>query len=571
METFQMSQTRAYSTGGTVHIIVNNQVGFTTSRQDDARSTEYCTDVARMVQAPIFHVNSDDPEAVLFVTQLALDFRNKFRKDVVIDLICYRRRGHNETDEPSSTQPKMYSVIKSHKSTRVLYAERLAAENVMSKAEADALNKSYRDALDTGEHVAKSLVKEPSIELFVDWSPYIGHKWSSFYNTSMPIKSLKALAKKLSEVPESFKLQKQVGNVMSARKDMAEGSLPIDWGMAESLAYASILTSGNMVRITGQDVGRGTFSHRHAVLHDQNTGESHIPLQNISPDQSLFRIYDSLLSEVAVLAFEYGFATTTPNALVVWEAQFGDFANSAQVVIDQFITSGEHKWQRLCGLTMLLPHGYEGQGPEHSSARLERFLQLCAEHNIQVCLPTTSAQVFHMLRKQVLCPMRKPLVVMSPKSLLRHKETVSSLEELAEGSFQVVLDEIDAEIEPAAVRKVIVCSGKVYYDLLAERRERELKDIAIIRLEQLYPFPADEYEACLLRYPNVKEIVWSQEEPKNQGAWYSSQHHFQRPIKKHYPEITLGYAGRDASAAAAAGYPALHKAQLEKFLDEAMK
>jgi 2-oxoglutarate dehydrogenase E1 component len=571
METFQMSQTRAYSTGGTVHIIVNNQVGFTTSRQDDARSTEYCTDVARMVQAPIFHVNSDDPEAVLFVTQLALDFRNKFRKDVVIDLICYRRRGHNETDEPSSTQPKMYSVIKSHKSTRVLYAERLAAENVMSKAEADALNKSYRDALDTGEHVAKSLVKEPSVELFVDWSPYIGHKWSSFYNTSMPIKSLKALAKKLSEVPESFKLQKQVGNVMSARKDMAEGSLPIDWGMAESLAYASILTSGNMVRITGQDVGRGTFSHRHAVLHDQNTGESHIPLQNISADQSLFRIYDSLLSEVAVLAFEYGFATTTPNALVVWEAQFGDFANSAQVVIDQFITSGEHKWQRLCGLTMLLPHGYEGQGPEHSSARLERFLQLCAEHNIQVCLPTTSAQVFHMLRKQVLCPMRKPLVVMSPKSLLRHKETVSSLEELAEGSFQVVLDEIDADIEPAAVRKVIVCSGKVYYDLLAERRERELKDIAIIRLEQLYPFPADEYEACLLRYPNVKEIVWSQEEPKNQGAWYSSQHHFQRPIKKHYPEITLGYAGRDASAAAAAGYPALHKAQLEKFLDEAMK
>ncbi len=571
METFQMSQTRAYATGGTVHIIVNNQVGFTTSRQDDARSTEYCTDVARMVQAPIFHVNSDDPEAVLFVTQLALDFRNKFRKDVVIDLICYRRRGHNETDEPSSTQPQMYSVIKSHKSTRVLYAERLAAEGVMSKAESDALNKSYRDALDTGEHVAKSLVKEPSIELFVDWSPYIGHKWSSFYNTSMPIKSLKAIAKKIAEVPESFNLQRQVGKVMADRMKMAEGSLPVDWGMAESLAYASILTSGNMVRITGQDVGRGTFSHRHAVLHDQKTGEAHIPLQNVSADQSLFRIYDSLLSEVAVLAFEYGFATTTPNALVVWEAQFGDFANSAQVVIDQFITSGEHKWQRLCGLTMLLPHGYEGQGPEHSSARLERFLQLCAEHNIQVCLPTTSAQVFHMLRKQVLCPMRKPLVVMSPKSLLRHKETVSSLEELAEGSFQVVLDEIDGTIVPENVRKVIVCSGKVYYDLLEERRKREINDIAIIRLEQLYPFPADEYEACLLRYPNVKEIVWSQEEPKNQGAWYSSQHHFQRPIKKHYPQITLGYAGREASAAAAAGYPALHLAQLEKFLDDAMQ
>ena len=465
----------------------------------------------------------------------------------------------------------MYSVIKSHKSTRVLYAERLANEGVMSKEDSDALNTTYRDALDNGEHVVKSLVKEPSIELFVDWSPYIGHKWSSFYNTSIPLNNLKGLAKKLSAVPEAFNLQRQVGKVMADRKKMAEGTLPVDWGMAESLAYASILTSGNMVRITGQDVGRGTFSHRHAVLHDQKTGDAHVPLQNISEDQSLFRIYDSLLSEVAVLAFEYGFATTTPNALVVWEAQFGDFANSAQVVIDQFITSGEHKWQRLCGLTMLLPHGYEGQGPEHSSARLERFLQLCAEHNIQVCLPTTSAQVFHMLRKQVLCPMRKPLVVMSPKSLLRHKETVSTLEEIAEGSFQVVLDEIDDTIIPENVRKIVVCSGKVYYDLLAERRKREITDIAIIRLEQLYPFPAKEYEACLLRYPNVKKIVWSQEEPKNQGAWYSSQHHFQRPIKKHFPKIVLGYAGREASAAAAAGYPALHLAQLEKFLDDAMK
>jgi 2-oxoglutarate dehydrogenase E1 component len=465
----------------------------------------------------------------------------------------------------------MYAVIKSHKSTRVLYAERLANEGVISKEDSDALNTTYRDALDNGEHVVKSLVKEPSVELFVDWSPYIGHKWSSFYNTSIPLKNLKGLAKKLSEVPEAFNLQRQVGKVMADRKKMAEGTLPVDWGMAESLAYASILTSGNMVRITGQDVGRGTFSHRHAVLHDQKTGDAHVPLQNISADQSLFRIYDSLLSEVAVLAFEYGFATTTPNALVVWEAQFGDFANSAQVVIDQFITSGEHKWQRLCGLTMLLPHGYEGQGPEHSSARLERFLQLCAEHNIQVCLPTTSAQVFHMLRKQVLCPMRKPLVVMSPKSLLRHKETVSTLEEMAEGSFQVVLDEIDDTINPENVRKIVVCSGKVYYDLLAERRKREITDIAIIRLEQLYPFPEKEYEACLLRYPNVQKIAWSQEEPKNQGAWYSSQHHFQRPIKKHFPKIVLGYAGREASAAAAAGYPALHLAQLEKFLDDAMK
>jgi 2-oxoglutarate dehydrogenase E1 component len=569
METFQMSQTRGYLTGGTIHIIVNNQVGFTTSRQDDARSTEYCTDVARMVQAPIFHVNSDDPEAVLFVTQLALEFRNNFKKDVVIDLVCYRRRGHNETDEPSSTQPIMYHAVKRHKSTRVLYAEKLAELGLMTKSESDELNKAYRDALDTGEHVVKSLVKESSVELFIDWSPYIGHKWSSHYNTSMPLENLKALARKLTELPKNFSLQRQVSKVIADRAVMADGKLPIDWGFAESLAYATILTSGNSVRITGQDVGRGTFSHRHAVLHDQKTGDAYIPLQELQSDQSRFRIYDSLLSEAAVLAFEYGYATTVPNALVVWEAQFGDFANSAQVVIDQFITSGEHKWQRLCGLTLLLPHGYEGQGPEHSSARLERFLQLCAEHNIQVCLPTTSAQVFHMLRKQVLCPMRKPLIVMSPKSLLRHKETTSTLEDLAEGSFKVVLDEID-EIDPKEVRKVIVCSGKVFYDLLKTRRERNIKDIAIVRLEQLYPFPHDEYRETLKRYGNVEEVVWCQEEPRNQGAWYSSQHHFFRGVNEAYDGLTLGYAGREASAAAAAGYAALHLRQQEEFIDDAL-
>tara|TARA_B100001059_G_C17834255_1_gene586821 strand:+ start:140 stop:2623 length:2484 start_codon:yes stop_codon:yes gene_type:complete len=569
METFQMSQTRGYLTGGTIHIIVNNQVGFTTSRQDDARSTEYCTDVARMVQAPIFHVNADDPEAVLFVTQLALEFRNSFKKDVVIDLVCYRRRGHNETDEPSSTQPIMYHAVKQHKSTRVLYAEKLAELGLMTKSESDELNKAYRDALDTGEHVVKSLVKESSVELFIDWSPYIGHKWSSHYNTSMPLENLKALARKLTELPKNFSLQRQVSKVIADRAAMADGKLPIDWGFAESLAYATILTSGNSVRITGQDVGRGTFSHRHAVLHDQKTGDAYIPLQELQSDQSRFRIYDSLLSEAAVLAFEYGYATTVPNALVVWEAQFGDFANSAQVVIDQFITSGEHKWQRLCGLTLLLPHGYEGQGPEHSSARLERFLQLCAEHNIQVCLPTTSAQVFHMLRKQVLCPMRKPLIVMSPKSLLRHKETTSTLEDLAEGSFKVVLDEID-EIEPKEVRKVIVCSGKVFYDLLKTRREKNIKDIAIVRLEQLYPFPHDEYRETLKRYGNVEEVVWCQEEPRNQGAWYSSQHHFFRGVNEAYDGLTLGYAGREASAAAAAGYAALHLRQQEEFIDDAL-
>ncbi len=569
METFQMSQTRAYSTGGTVHIVVNNQVGFTTSRQEDARSTEYCTDVAKMVQAPIFHVNADNPEAVLFVTQLALDFRYRFHKDVVIDLLGYRRRGHNETDEPAITQPLMTAAIKQHKTTRALYADKLVQDKLISSAEADNINKTYRNALDTGEHVVKSLVKEPSVELFVDWSPYLGHDWSPHFNTSMSLSHLQALAKKLNQLPNGFTLQRQVKKIFTDRSKMAEGEMPVDWGFAESLAYASILTTGNKVRLTGQDVGRGTFSHRHAIVYDHETGAAHIPLQNIEKDQGSFSVYDSLLSEAAVLAFEYGYATTTPNALIIWEAQFGDFANSAQVVIDQFITSGENKWQRLCGLTLLLPHGYEGQGPEHSSARLERFLQLCAEHNIQVCLPTTSAQVFHMLRKQVLCPLRKPLVVMSPKSLLRHKDTVSSLKELAEGSFKVIIDETD-DFDALAIRKVIMCSGRVYYDLREARRERELTDIAIIRLEQLYPFPHDDFERCLLQYKNIERVVWCQEEPMNQGAWYSSQHHFRRVINEHFPKIWLSYAGRDASAAAAAGYPALHYSQQQQFIEEAL-
>jgi 2-oxoglutarate dehydrogenase E1 component len=569
METFQMSQTRAYGTGGTIHIVINNQVGFTTSRQDDARSTEYCTDVAKMVQAPIFHVNADDPEAVLFVTKLACDFRYQFKKDVVIDLVCYRRRGHNETDEGSITQPLMYSAIKQHKTTRALYAEKLGAQNIVTAVDADLMNAAFRAELDTGEHVVKSLVKEPSVELFVDWSPYLGHDWSPNYNTSIPFASLKALAKKLIGIPNGFTLQRQVKKIFDDRSKMAEGEISVDWGFAESLAYASVLTSGNKVRITGQDVGRGTFSHRHAVVHDIETGNEYIPLQNMEKDQGSFTIYDSLLSEAAVLAFEYGYSTTTPNALVIWEAQFGDFANSAQVVIDQFIASGEHKWSRLCGLTLLLPHGYEGQGPEHSSARLERFLQLSAEHNIQVCLPTTSSQVFHMLRKQVLCPLRKPLIVMSPKSLLRHKETVSTMTEMAEGSFQVIIDETDG-FEAEKVEKVVICSGKVYYELRAERRVRGLENIAIIRLEQLYPFPHEDFENCLLQYRNVKTITWCQEEPMNQGAWYSSQHHIRRVLNEHFSEIWLEYSGREASAAAAAGYPALHMSQQQKFIDEAL-
>ena len=569
METFQMSKTRAYSTGGTVHIIVNNQVGFTTSRQDDARSTEYCTDIAKMVQAPIFHVNADDPEAVLFVTQLALDFRYQFKKDVVIDLVCYRRRGHNEADEPSMTQPLMYHAIGRHKSTRALYAEKLVSEDIITAEEVDEMKHNYRTDLDTGQHVVKSLVKDPSVELFVDWSPYLGHDWSPHFNTSMPLANLKALAKKLVELPSGFNLQRQVKKVFADRTRMASGGLPVDWGFAEILSYASILSSGNKVRITGQDVGRGTFSHRHAIVYDQNTGEATIPLQALEKDRGSFTIYDSLLSEEAVLAFEYGYATTMPNGLVIWEAQFGDFANSAQVVIDQFITSGEHKWSRLCGLTLLLPHGYEGQGPEHSSARLERFLQLSAEHNIQVCLPTSASQIFHLLRKQVLCPLRKPLIIMSPKTLLRHNESSASLQELAEGSFKAVIDETDG-FDSAEITKVIICSGKVYYDLRAERRARDIRNIAIIRLEQLYPFPQEDFQKFLVQYMNVKTIIWCQEEPKNQGAWYSTQHRIRRVLNEHFPEIWLEYSGREASAAAATGYLGLHQSQQKHFVDEAL-
>ncbi len=569
METFQMSRTRAFSTGGTVHIIVNNQIGFTTSRQDDARSTEYCTDVAKMVQAPIFHVNADDPEAVLAATRLALDFRRQFSKDVVVDLVCYRRRGHNETDEPSATQPLMYAAIKKHPTTRALYARRLAAEGVVNAEEAEMMGAFYRASLDTGQHMVKSLVKEPSEELFVDWSPYLGHEWSPHFDTSMPPEVLRGLAERAAALPKGFVPQRQVARVYGDRARMAAGEIPVDWGFAESLAYASILDGGARVRITGQDAGRGTFAHRHAVVHDQKTGRAHLPLKGLERAPGAFAIYDSLLSEEAVLAFEYGYATTTPNALVVWEAQFGDFANSAQVVIDQFITSGETKWQRLCGLTLLLPHGYEGQGAEHSSARLERFLQLCAEQNIQVCLPTTAAQVFHMLRKQVLCPLRKPLVVMSPKSLLRHRETACSLEELAGGGFQVVIDETD-DIDPARAERLIVCAGKVYYDLRAERRRRGDGDVAIVRLEQLYPFPREDFERCLRRYPGAKSVVWCQEEPMNQGAWYSSQHHLRGAVARLFPAVRLRYAGREASAAAAAGYPALHARQQEAFIKQAL-
>jgi len=568
METFQMSQTRAYRTGGTIRLVVNNQVGFTTNKQEDARSTEYATDVAKMIQAPIFHVNADDPEAVLFVTQLAVDYRMQFKRDIVIDLICYRRRGHNEADEPSGTQPLMYQKIAKQRTTRELYADSLIQTNVLDNERVQAQIDEYRTALDNGLHVVKSLVKEPNKELFVDWRPYLGHAWTARHDTSFDLKTLQDLSSKLLQTPEGFVVQRQVSKILEDRQKMGAGALAINWGYAETMAYATLLFEGHPVRISGQDVGRGTFSHRHAALHNQKDGNTYIPLQHLYEGQPRFDLYDSFLSEEAVLAFEYGYATTTPNALVVWEAQFGDFANGAQVVIDQFITSGEHKWGRLCGLTMLLPHGYEGQGPEHSSARLERYLQLCAEHNIQVCVPTTPAQVYHMLRRQAIRPLRKPLVALTPKSLLRHKLATSTLEELTQGSFQTVIPEIDP-VDPAKVERVIMCSGKVYYDLLDKRRSEGREDIAIVRIEQLYPFPEEDLAEALAPYQNLKHIVWCQEEPMNQGAWYCSQHHMRRVATAHNKDLFLQYAGRDASAAPAVGYASMHAEQQEKLLQDA--
>ena len=563
-ETFNMSQTRGFAVGGTVRIVINNQVGFTTSRTDDTRSTQYCTDIAKMVQAPIFHVNSDDPEAVMFVTKLALDFRNKFKRDVVIDLVCYRRHGHNESDEPNATQPLMYQKIKKHPVPRQLYADQLIAEGVIGEVEAEKLIDDYRAALDHGACVVEEW--RPMTEHSVDWRPFLGHDWDTPYDGSISVEHLKALGEKVTSYPETHKLHSRVNKVYQDRKAMVAGERMLDWGMAEILAYASIVEAGTSIRMTGQDSGRGTFFHRHAVLHNQKDAEAYMPLQHINDEQGTMEIYDSVLSEEAVMAFEYGYATAEPTCLTIWEAQFGDFANGAQVVFDQFLSSGEAKWGRLCGLTVLLPHGYEGQGPEHSSARLERFLQLCADHNWQVCVPSTPAQVFNMLRRQVVRPMRKPLIVMSPKSLLRHPLAVSSLEELSDGVFHNVIGEVD-ELEPKGVKRVVMCSGKVYYDLLDQRRKNEQTDVAIIRLEQLYPFPQEECAKIVAEYSHVKDWVWCQEEPQNQGAWYCSQHHFWQVI----PDgAKLTYAGRAASASPAVGYLSVHNQQQKALVEDAL-
>ena len=569
METLQMSQTRGFKTGGTIHVIINNQVGFTTSNAIDARSTEYCTDVAKMVQAPIFHVNGDDPEAVYFATQLAVDYRMEFKKDVVIDLICYRRRGHNEADEPSITQPLMYQGIRALPTTRALYAKKLIEQGLIDETQDKAIVEAYRDKLEAGSDVAKGLVYAPDSKLFVDWAPYLGHEWSNEFDTRVPLKDLKRIAEQLEDVPEGFVLQKQVQKIVEDRKKMSAGALAINWGYAEVMAYATVLDEGVSIRLTGQDVRRGTFSHRHALYLNQSDGIGYMPLTNLTNDDVQMEIYDSLLSEEAVLAFEYGYSTTKPDVLNIWEAQFGDFANGAQVVIDQFISSGEHKWQRLCGLTMLLPHGYEGQGPEHSSARLERYLQLCAENNMQVCVPSTPAQVFHMLRRQALRPLKKPLIAMTPKSLLRHKMAVSTLDELADGTFYTVIGDVDNE-DPKMIDRIIMCSGKVYYDLLEKKRQDELSNVAIIRIEQLYPFPEDELLTELKKY-KAKHVVWCQEEPMNQGAWYCSQHHMRKVVSRYDTKVYLEFAGRAASASPAVGSMSLHVAQQEALISEAFE
>ncbi len=564
-ETFNLSETAAYGVGGTVRLVINNQIGFTTSNSHDTRSSQYCTDVAKMVGAPIFHVNGDDPDAVIFVTRLALDYRNTFHRDVVIDLVCYRRNGHNEADEPTATQPRMYQAIRQHPTTRQIYGERLAYCGVVTEDEVEKLVIDYRHALDKGECVVPEW-RPIAAKYHQNWSRHLGHDWDIDYDSHYELRALQQLGEQLSTYPQGFELQRQVQKVYDDRLSMSRGDKLVDWGFAETLAYATLVQAGYPIRLTGLDSERGTFFHRHAVVHNQQDGSTWTPLAEVGSDVASFQVFNSVLSEESVLAFEYGYATAAPSSLTIWEAQFGDFANGAQVVFDQFLSSGEQKWGRLCGLAVFLPHGYEGQGPEHSSARPERYLQLCAQHNMQICVPTTPAQVFHMLRRQMIRPMRRPLIVFTPKSLLRHPLAVSSLEELASGHFQNVIPEQDPH-DPALVTRVVLCSGKVYYDLLDARRKGDLQHVALVRIEQLYPFPQADLQAALAPYSGLREVIWCQEEPQNQGAWYCSQHHMRQALPA---EIYLQYAGRPASASPAVGYISLHLKQQKALIEEAL-
>ena len=571
-EMLNFAQTRGYGTGGTLHIVVNNQIGFTTSDPRDIRSSIYCTDLFKMANAPIFHVNGDDPEAVALVTRLALEFRQEFHKDVVIDIVCFRKLGHNEQDEPMVTQPLMYKRIAAHPGTRKLYADKLVAEGVLPADGPDAMIQSYREHLDRGELLYNPVIAGYTNSLMIDWTPYLAKEYIDNCDTSVPVKEIKRLSERLTSLPENFTLHSRVQKIIDDRRLMGQGAVPFDWGMAENLAYASLLVSSYGVRISGEDVARSTFFHRHAALHDQKREQwdagVYYPLANLQEKQADFQCFDSVLSEEAVLAFEYGYATSNPFDLVVWEAQFGDFANGAQVVIDQFIASGETKWGRACGLVLLLPHGYEGQGPEHSSARIERFMQLCAEMNMEVCQPSTPAQVFHMLRRQAIRKQRKPLIVFSPKSLLRHKDAVSTMDELAKGRFQHVIGEVDP-IDPKKVTRVVFCSGKVYYDLVAARRDKNISNVAIARLEQLYPFPDEAFKAELDKYPKATEVVWCQDEPRNQGAWYwiASRQHLSRSLNS---KQQLLLVSRPASPSPAVGYYSKHNAQQKTLIESAL-
>ncbi len=570
METLALAQTRGYYTGGTVHLVINNQIGFTTSDPRDSRSTLYCTDVVKMIEAPVLHVNGDDPEAVVLATQLALDYRQQFNKDVVVDIVCFRKLGHNEQDTPSLTQPLMYKKIAAHPGTRKLYAEKLVTQGVIPGTAPDEMVKAFRAAMDEGKHTVDPVLTNFKSKYAVDWSPFLGRKWTDAGDTAVPVTEFRRLAERITTVPAGFKVHPLVEKVLADRAAMGRGEVNVDWGMGEHMAFASLVASGYPVRLSGEDCGRGTFTHRHAVLHDQNrekwdTG-TYIPLQNVAEGQAPYTVIDSILSEEAVLGFEYGYAAAEPNTLVIWEAQFGDFVNGAQVVIDQFIASGEVKWGRSNGLTLMLPHGYEGQGPEHSSARIERFLQLSADINMQVVQPTTASQIFHVLRRQMVRPFRKPLILFTPKSLLRNKDATSPLSEFTKGEFRTVIGELDATIEAAKVKRVIACSGKVYYDLVKKRAEKKAGDVAIVRVEQLYPFPHKAFAAELKKYPNATEITWCQDEPQNQGAWFFVQHYIHENMLEGQ---RLGYAGRPFSASPAVGYAHLHQEQQKALLDQA--
>ncbi|MEE8364489.1 MAG: 2-oxoglutarate dehydrogenase E1 component [Gammaproteobacteria bacterium] len=566
METFTMCKTRGYRTGGTIHIIVNNQIGFTTSNPRDVRSTLYCTEIARMVQAPIFHVNGDDPEACVFIAELAVKFRETFQQDVVIDMICYRRYGHNEADEPAVTQPMMYEAIRNHPRLVDLHSQRLIDEGFTTRETVDQMISDYRKAIEHGGGVALNVISGLEPLAARSWAGFEAGDINVTDNTQVSADTVQRLGKSMLTLPEGFQLHHRVKKIMEKRQKMLDGEIFCDWGFAENMAYASLLDENFSVRLSGQDCERGTFFHRHAALHNQDNGDVYKPLKHLSDDQPRFEVINSFLSEEAVLGFEYGYSSTDPNTLVIWEAQFGDFANGAQVVIDQFISSGEIKWGRLSNLVMLLPHGYEGQGPEHSSARLERYLQLCAQHNMRVVLPTLPSQIFHLLRSQMNCGFRKPLIVMSPKSLLRHEAAVSPISSFSDGGFQKVIPETD-DIDDIKVKRLILCCGKIYYKLHEVRQQKYDYSTAIVRVEQLYPFPHVDLKNIHDQYPNLERVVWCQDEPRNQGAWRE----YKSRMNETFAPLSVEYTGRISSASSAAGYMSVHLEQETRLVNDAFE